>query len=200
MALPKTKEGFDAAAYLAWEATQPDRNEFIAGEVFAMVGVRQSHNVATGNLYNMLRRELKGSPCRVFIESVKTRVEAADCFFYPDVVVTCDARDRQTPDYVSRPVLVVEVLSESTAAYDRGAKFAAYRKLESLRDYVLVDVEAQRIEVFRRNPENHWVLYEYGAGERVELASLSLMLDVDEALDDTRDEDVPPNVTGAEPT
>lgn len=191
MALAKIKEGFDAAAYLAWEATQPDRHEYIAGEVFAMVGVRQSHNVATLNVATMLRRELKGSPCRVFVESVKTRVEVADCFFYPDVVVTCDARDRQTPDYVSHPVLVVEVLSESTAAYDRGAKFAAYRKLESLRDYVLVDVEAQRIEVFRRNPENHWVLYEYGAGECVELASLSLMLDVDEALDDTREDEIP---------
>ncbi len=94
-----------------------------------MVGVRQSHNVATLNLAGHLRSELKGSPCRVFIESVKTRIEAADCFFYPDVVVTCDARDRATPDYVSHPLLVVEVLSDSTAAFDRGNKFAAYRKL-----------------------------------------------------------------------
>ena len=191
MALTQPKESFDAAAYLAWEATQSERNEYVAGEVFAMVGVRQSHNVATLNLATMLRRELKGSPCRVFIESVKTRVEAADCFFYPDVVVTCDARDRQTPDYVSHPALVVEVLSVSTAAFDRGATFAAYRKLESLRDYVLVDVEAQRIEVFRRNPDNHWVLYKYGAGERVELASLGLTLGVDEALEDTQEPEAP---------
>jgi Uma2 family endonuclease len=188
MALPKTESGFDAAAYLAWEEAQPERNEYVAGEVFAMVGVRQSHNVATGNLYNALRRELKGSPCRVFIESVKTRVEAADCFFYPDVVVTCDARDRETPQYVSHPLLVVEVLSDSTAAFDRGAKFAAYRKLESLRDYVLFDVAAQRIEVFRRNPENHWVLYDYGLGESVELASVSVLLGVAELLEDTQDE------------
>ena len=185
MPLPKTASRFDAAAYLAWEETQPGRNEYIAGELFAMVGVRQSHNVATGNLYNALRRELKGSPCRVFIESVKTRIEAADCFFYPDVAVTCDTRDRDTPDYISHPLLIVEVLSDSTAAFDRGAKFAAYRKLESLRDYVLIDVAAQRVEVFRRNAENHWVLYDYGVGETIELASLSLRLDVDELLDDT---------------
>lgn len=94
MPLPKTAGKFDAAAYLAWEEAQPVRNEYIAGEVFAMVGVRQSHNVATLNVATALRRELKGTPCRVFIESVKTRVEAADCFFYPDVVVSCDARDR----------------------------------------------------------------------------------------------------------
>ena len=188
MPLPKTENGFDAAAYLAWEETQPERNEYVAGEVFAMVGVRQSHNVATLNLATVLRRELKGSPCRVFIESVKTRVEAANCFFYPDVVVTCDPRDRLTPEYLSHPLLVVEVLSESTAAYDRGAKFAAYRKLDSLQDYVLIDVAAQRVEVFRRNAENHWVLYDYGAGDRVELASLSLHLDLAELLEDTQEE------------
>jgi Uma2 family endonuclease len=185
MPLPKSENGFDEAAYLAWEETQPGRNEYIAGEVLAMVGVRQSHNVATLNLATMLRRELKGSPCRVFVESVKTRVEAANCFFYPDVVVTCDARDRLTPEFLSYPLLVVEVLSESTAAYDRGAKFAAYRKLESLREYALIDLAAQRVEVFRRNDENHWVLYDYGSGDRVELASLSLSLDLAELLDDT---------------
>jgi Uma2 family endonuclease len=188
MALPKSGSDFDAAAYLAWEETQPERNEYIAGEVFAMVGVRQSHNVAALNLATVLRSELKGSPCRVFIESVKTRVEAADCFFYPDVVVTCDSRDRLTPEYISHPVLVVEVLSESTAAFDRGVKFAAYRKLESLREYVLIDTAAQRIELFRRNPENHWVLYDFGVGDKLELASLSLNLDVGELMDDTQEE------------
>jgi Uma2 family endonuclease len=152
MALPMLEKRFDAAAYLAWEETQAERHEYLVGEVFAMVGVRQSHNIATGNLPWLPAPELKGTPCRVFVEAVKTRVEAADCFFYPDVVVTCDARDRLTPDYVSHPLLVAEVLSESTAAFDRGRKFAAYRKLESLQDYVLVDLAAQRIEVFRRDP------------------------------------------------
>jgi Uma2 family endonuclease len=187
MALPQTETKFDAAAYLAWEAQQPDRNEYMAGEVFAMVDVKQSHNVATGNLYRFLCAELKGTPCRTFIESVKTRVEAADCFFYPDIVVSCDARDRATPDYVSYPVLVVEVLSESTAGFDRGEKFAAYRKLESLKDYVLVDVAAKRIDVFSRNPQNHWVLYDYGVGDTVELASLSVSVPLDLVLEDTED-------------
>jgi Uma2 family endonuclease len=179
---------FDAAAYLAWEETQEERHEYIAGEVFAMVGVRQSHNLATLNLATLLRRELKGSPCRVFVEAVKTRIEAADCFFYPDVVVTCDPRDRLTPDYVSHPLLVAEVLSESTAAFDRGRKFAAYRKLESLQDYVLVDLAAQRIEVFRRDVENRWVLYDYGPEDQVELASLGLHLPVEALLEDTRED------------
>ncbi len=185
MAVPQTENRFDAAAYLAWEEKQTGRNEYLAGEVFAMVGVRQSHNVATLNFATALRSELQGSPCRVFVESVKTRIEAADCFFYPDVAVTCDPGDRLTPDYISHPVLVVEVLSDSTASFDRGAKFAAYRKLESLQEYVLVDVAAQRVEVFRRNSENHWVLYDYAADDCIELASLSLTLAVATILDDT---------------
>ena len=188
MGLPRPDKRFDAAAYLAWEETQAERHEYLAGEVFAMVGVRQSHNIATLNVATVLRRELRGSPCRVFVEAVKTRVAAADCFFYPDVVVTCDARDRLTPDYVSHPLLIAEVLSESTAAFDRGRKFAAYRKLESLQDYVLVDLAAQRIEVFRRDPENHWVLYDYARGDHVELAPLGLRLPVDELLEDTEED------------
>ena len=184
MALPQPERRFDAAAYLAWEEAQEERHEYIAGEVCAMVGVRQAHNVATGNLYSRLRRDLKGSPCRVFIEAVKARVEAADCFFCPDVIVTCDPRDRLTPEYVSHPLLIAEVLSDSTAAFDRGRRCAAYRKLDSLQDYVLIDLAAQRIEAFRRDRQNHWVLYDYGSGESVELASLGLQLPVDELLED----------------
>lgn len=185
MAIPQAEKPFDAAAYLAWEETQAERHEYLAGEVFAMVGVRQSHNVATGNLYASLRRALKGSPCRVFIESVKARVEAADCFFYPDVLVTCDPRDRLTPNYVSHPLLIAEVLSENTAAFDRGGKFAAYRKLASLQEYALIDIAARRVEVFRRDADNHWVLHEHAPGDCVEFASLALQLPVDELLEDT---------------
>ncbi len=187
MALPQEKSKFSADDYFAWEAQQPERHEYLAGDVFAMVGVRQVHNIATLNLATALRQSLKGSPCRVFVESVKTRIEAADSYFYPDVVVTCDARDRATPDYLSHPLLVVEVLSESTASYDRGDKFAAYRKLPSLQEYVLVDLSAKRIEVFRRNAEQHWVLYEYIDGESIELASLSLTLPVAVVLEDTEE-------------
>ncbi|MCE1183675.1 MAG: Uma2 family endonuclease [Rhodocyclales bacterium] len=182
---------FDATAYLAWEAAQAERHEYPAGEVFAMVGVRQEHNLATLNLAMALRQALKGSPCRVFVESVKTRVEAADCFFYPDLAVTCDARDRATPDYISHPSLVVEVLSESTAAFDRGHKFAAYRKLPSLQEYALVDIPTRRVEIFRRNAEQQWVLYEYNDGDQLEFASLQLTLPIALVFEDTEEEAAP---------
>jgi len=197
MAIPQTEKPFDAAAYLAWEEVQAERHEYVAGEIFAMVGVRQSHNVATLNLASTLRQALKGTPCRVFVESVKARVEAANCFFYPDVLVTCDPRDRLTPDYVSHPVLVAEVLSESTAAFDRGGKFAAYRKLDSLQDYVLIDLSTQRVEVFRRDLENHWVLHDYGLGEDVELASLTVRVPVDQIFEDPAEQAALPSAEAA---
>ncbi|MBN8512730.1 MULTISPECIES: Uma2 family endonuclease [unclassified Candidatus Accumulibacter] len=197
MAIPQTEKPFDAAAYLAWEEVQAERHEYVAGEVFAMVGVRQSQNVATLNLASTLRQALKGTPCRVFVESVKARVEAANCFFYPDVLVTCDPRDRLTPDYVSHPVLVAEVLSESTAAFDRGGKFAAYRKLDSLQDYVLIDLSTQRVEVFRRDLENHWVLHDYGLGEDVELASLTVRVPVDQIFEDPAEQAALPSAEAA---
>lgn len=188
MALPAEKQPlFDAQAYLAWEETQQERHEYINGEVFAMVGVRQTHNLATINWALALRRELKGTPCRVFVEAVKTRVEADNAFFYPDVVVTCDARDRLTPQYISHPSLIVEIIPDSTAAFDRGDKFAAYRKLASLKEYGIVDLKARRVEVFRRDETNHWVLYEYGPGEAVEFPSLDVKVAVDELLDDTEE-------------
>ena len=178
---------FDAEAYLAWEDTQQERHEYINGEVFAMVGVRQAHNIGSSNLLVALRRELKETPCRVFVEAVKTRVEADNAFFYPDVVVTCDPRDRLTPQYVSYPILIVEILSESTAAFDRGDKFAAYRRLESLKEYGILDLKARRLEVFRRDETNHWVLYEYRPGEEVEFPSLGMKLAMDEILADTEE-------------
>ncbi len=135
MAAPQTRRKFDATTYLQWEATQSEKHEYLAGEIFAMVGVRQSHNVAAGNCFVALRARLAGSNCRVFMSDVKTRIEPSAAFFYPDLVVPCDARDRATPEYVSYPSLIVEVLSPSTAAFDRGAKFGAYRKLDSLKEY-----------------------------------------------------------------
>jgi len=186
MALPLEKQAtFDAGAYLAWEELQPEKHEYINGEVFAMVGARLVHSIAASNLLVAFRRALKGSPYRVFQENVKTFVAEANAYFYPDVVVTCDGRDRLTPQFISHPSLIIEILSESTAAFDRGEKFAHYRQLESLQEFGIVDLKAKRIEIFRRNAENHWVLYEYRSGDEFELPSLNARISVDEVLDDT---------------
>ena len=120
---------------------------------------------------------------------MKVHVETANSFFYPDIFVTCDPRDRAPEaSHVKRhPVLIVEVLSPTTEACDRGNKFAAYRTLASLQEYVLVSTEQRRVEVFRRDDTGHWVLYPFAADEEMELASVDFrcaVADVFEGVED----------------
>jgi Uma2 family endonuclease len=161
MTEPAQQPAFGPHAYLAWEDQQAEKHEYMAGEVFAMVGARREHVVVAGNIYAALKQRLRGGPCQAYVADLKLRVAAADAFFYPDVMVSCDARDHAADRYLEYPLLVVEVLSESTAAFDRGNKFAAYRLLPSLQEYVLIDIDARRVERFRRTPENEWLLHEY---------------------------------------
>ncbi|MDT7837803.1 Uma2 family endonuclease [Aquabacterium sp. OR-4] len=170
------KPRMTAEEYLAWDAGQTEKTEFIAGEVFAMAGGEDRNATVAGNLYIALRHHLGGSPCRVYGSDVKLRVETADCFFYPDLMVTCSANDLADRLIKREPVLVAEVLSRSTGAYDRGDKFAAYRQLPSLREYLLVDVDRQRCDLFRKGADGLWVLHPSEASEPVHLASVDLVL------------------------
>lgn len=169
------KSRLSADEFLAWEATQAERHEFVQGEVFAMAGGEDRNNTVAGNLYIALRQHLRGTPCRVFASDVKLRVAAADCFFYPDVMVTCSAADAAERLVKQAPVLVVEVLSPSTEAFDRGAKFAAYRQLPSLVEYLLVDPGQRRCDLFRkRAADGLWVLHPAEPDEALQLASVDL--------------------------
>ena len=159
--------------YLEWEQRQPERHEYVRGEVFAMAGTTDRHNEVSGNFYTLLRQHLRGTPCRVYIAEVKVRVEAADCGFYPDVQVTCAESDRADHLVKRSPVLVVEVLSDSTATFDVGDKFAAYQQLDSLQEYVLVDQERIRVQIYRRR-EGRWWVDSVGPGGRLHLESVEL--------------------------
>ncbi len=101
---------------------------------------------------------LRGSDCRVYFADVKVRLEKRNHFYYPDILVTCDDRDRETATYKRFPKLIVEVLSDSTEAFDRGDKFNDYQTLESLEEYVLVNSKHQRVETFRRGEQGLWIL------------------------------------------
>ena len=152
---------FDADTYLTWEATQSERHEYFQGEVFAMAGGTRNHNTVALNTAIALRNHLKGTPCQVFISDVRVQVAAVDAYFYPDVVVNCQPRTAADGQAISvdAPVLVVEILSDSTATWDRGGKFAAYRQLPSLQEYVLIDPQAQTVELYRRNAAQRFELY-----------------------------------------
>jgi Uma2 family endonuclease len=169
-----------ADEFLAWDAGQTIKHEFVRGEVFAMAGGEDRNFTLAGNLYMALRQHLRGGPCRVYGSDVKLRVEAADCYFYPDLMVTCSATDAADRFIKREPVLVVEVLSPSTAAFDRGEKFAAYRQLTSLAEFLLVDIDARRCDLYRKGVDGLWVLHPTQGDDPLQLASMNLTVPAQE--------------------
>ena len=170
-------------AYLRGEAVAPLRHEFVDGEVFPMAGASEEHATIALNLASLLRAHVRGGPCRVYMADMKLRVERARAFFYPDVFVTCDPADTAEPLAKQRARVVIEGLSEATEAYDRGAKFASYRQLPSLEEYVLIDSRTRSVEVFRRHPEG-WILQPVPDDGRVRLETLGFECPVDALYED----------------
>ena len=164
----------DAQAYLAWEELQSERHEYVDGEVYAMTGALAPHNFISGNAYVWLRQALRGSPCSVFIDSHKLRINAQGDFLYPDVMVTCDSRDRRPEEqrFISHPWLIAEVLSDSTAAYDRGRKFELYRSIASLTHYLLIEQDRPHADLFFKNEQGQWVLQALTADDAIEIERL----------------------------
>lgn len=167
---------FSAADYLVWEAKQPERHEYIDGEVFAMAGAEDRHVTATMNLAFALRQHLSGSACRTCMSDMRLHVAAANSYFYPDVLVTCSALDQASAMVKSEPKLIAEVLSPTTPAYDRGLKFSHYRTLPSLEEYLLVDLDTRVTDCYRKGADGLWVLHPFARGQAVELASVTLTL------------------------
>ena len=168
--------GMTAEDFLLWDEQQTVRHEFVRGEVFAMAGAGEAHVTSAGNVYRALRQHLHGSPCRTFITDMKLHAEANDAFYYPDVMVTCSTADAASPLVKREPVLLVEVLSPATSAYDRGDKFAAYRRLPSLYEYLLIDPTSRRCDLYRKGEDGLWVLHPYEPGQDLRLASVELTL------------------------
>jgi Uma2 family endonuclease len=160
--------------YLAGEEVSPIKHEYRRGHVYAMVGARKPHGVVAGNLLTLLNNHLQDSPCIALQSDTKVHLAEADCYYYPDVVVTCDERDLSTTDeFVRFPKLVIEVLSKSTASFDRGDKFADYQTSPVLEEYVLVSQTEPKVECFRKT-EAGWVGQTYGPAETVCLKSVGL--------------------------
>lgn len=144
--------------YLDWEAHQPLRFEYADGDVVAMTGGTIPHNQTAVNLVALLRPHLRGQNCKVLSGAAKVAISDSGPFYYPDVSVTCDPRDRNARAYIRFPCLVVEALSASTEARNRGLKFRHYRQIETLQEYVLIDPDRVLVECYRRNERNNWEL------------------------------------------
>ncbi|NET88065.1 MAG: Uma2 family endonuclease [Kamptonema sp. SIO1D9] len=166
--------------YLEWEPTQEMRYEYFNGEIVLMTGGTKPHNRIALNLAIALDNQLRGGNCEVYITDIKVVIPTRGNYFYPDLVVTCDLRDRNNNQLINYPTLIIEVLSPSTEVFDRSEKFAQYRTIETLQEYVLIHSQRISVEVFRRNEQNLWVLHPYESGDTVTLASVGLSLPIAE--------------------
>jgi Uma2 family endonuclease len=144
--------------YLEWEEAQPLRYEYFNGEIMAMTGGTIPHNQVAVNLAALLKSHVRGKGCKVLSSDAKVAVSENGPFHYVDVSVTCDDRDRTARQYIRYPCLIVEVLSPSTEAVDRGEKFRQYRRIETLQEYVLVDPDRPGLECYRLNERGNWEL------------------------------------------
>lgn len=163
--------------YLTHERTSDVRHEYVDGEVFAMVGSSLRHNEIAGNIFATLRLSARDRGCRAYMSDAKVRVELANAYYYPDVVVTCDppANDRYV---INAPSLIVEVLSDSTESIDRRSKRPHYQSIPSLRELVLVAQDERRVEVYRRTADG-W-LHETITSGAVMLEALGITLPLDD--------------------
>ncbi|MFQ4136962.1 Uma2 family endonuclease [Nodosilinea sp. PGN35] len=160
--------------YLVWEETRPEKYEYIDGEVYAMSGGSVNHGRIAIRLTTLFDTHLEGSDCITGNSDIKVKIAEAQNYTYPDASVTCDARDRTTPQYITYPCLVVEVLSEGTEAYDRGGKFRLYRQNPVLQDYLLVSSTKIEMDLYHKTEADDWVIINYQPGDTIELQSIGL--------------------------
>jgi Uma2 family endonuclease len=182
MARPAPIVRMTYAEYLAAEKVSEIRHEYLNGEVWAMAGGTPEHSALAAAVIASLATSLRGKPCRVFSSDLRVRIVDTGLSTYPDVSVVCGTLETapEDEDAITNPVVLVEVLSESTEGYDRGAKWAHYRRIPSLREFVLVSQAPPLVEVFRRAGSGRFELLEARPGETIELDSLGVRLDVGE--------------------
>jgi Uma2 family endonuclease len=167
--------------YLAWERAQPEKHEYVGGDVFAMGGASLTHSGLVANLVGELHALLRGKPCVALPSDLRVRIPSTGAYTYPDVSIVCGRPELEDSarDTLLNPTVLIEVLSPTTEAYDRGKKFEGYRSIASLRDYLLVSSTEILVEHFARQEDGAWLLRVYRAGERVTL-SIGVELSVDE--------------------
>jgi Uma2 family endonuclease len=183
---------FTPEEYFAWEEQQLERHEYMDGEVYAMSGGTINHSDIAMNFGTMLKNHLRGSGCKTLNSDARIKIFESNKYVYPDLSVTCDDRDKSTSQYITHPCLIIEVLSPSTEAYDRGNKFKLYRKNPSLRDYVLVDSSKMAIDLYRRDDAGNWYIVNYEAGDslaqpfgtKIDLQSVNLTFSIEQVYED----------------
>lgn len=173
MTINKSHGYFTPEEYLEIERVSPIKHEYLEGQIVAMAGASKTHVIITGNLSALLVNHLRGKGCISYATDMKVRLLSLNLFYYPDLAVTCDDRDRVSDeDFIVHPKLIIEVLSDSTEAFDRGDKFADYKTIIEFEEYVLIHQKQILVEQFQRKSDNLWVPQSYRAGDTIKFASI----------------------------
>lgn len=167
--------------YLDIERNAEFKSEYYNGEMFALAGASYVHNKISSNIHVSLANQLKGKECQVFQSDLKTKEQVSGLFTYPDIVLICGEPEfyDEEKDVVVNPTVIMEILSKSTETYDRGFKFELYRRIKSLKDYLMVSQDKISIEYYSRNTDNSWTLKEFSnINQSIELKSIDCILDL----------------------
>lgn len=171
-------QNMTAEEYLAWEEQQEDKYEYVDGEIIAMTGGTLPHNDIALNFYSLLRPHLKKRGCRVNVADAKVQGKANRRYFYPDLVISCHPEDQKAKKWIQFPTIIIEVLSPSTANYDKSQKLKWYRQIPSLQEYILVDSQRISVEMFQRQAGKMWGYSDYDADESFVIPSIEFKCDV----------------------
>ena len=166
--------------YFAWEEKQPEKHEYIDGQIYAMGGGTVNHGRIAIRLTAMFDAHLDNSSCIIGNSDIKVNIVETNHYTYPDASVTCDDRDKTTTQYITYPCLIVEVLSDSTEAYDRGGKFRLYRNNPVLQDYLLVSSTRIEMDLYHKNDAGEWIILNYREGDTIELKSINLSFAIEQ--------------------
>lgn len=168
------------AEYFAWEEKQLEKHEYIDGQVYAMRGGSVNHGRIAVRLTTLFSNHLENSSCETGNSDLRVNIVGAKNYIHPDISVTCDDRDKNTTQYITYPCLIVEVLSKSTEAYDRGGKFRMYRHNPVLQDYLLVSSTSIEMDLYHKNDAGEWVIINYKEGDTIELKSINLSFAIEQ--------------------
>lgn len=172
--------------YLRIERAAETKSEYFDGEMFAMSGASRKHNLVAGNIFREISNQLRDSKCEAYINDMRVRVPATGLYTYPDIVVACEEPqfDDDECDTLINPTVIVEVLSKSTASYDRGDKFMHYRSIQTLSDYLVVAQDGCKVEHYTKQADGRWMLEETRTLDAtISLASIGCALVLKEVYD-----------------
>jgi Uma2 family endonuclease len=171
--------------YFHIEETSEIKHEYYRGDIYAMAGASSNHNLIVSNLIRSLGNQFRNRPCLVYPSDMRVQVDENNHYTYPDVIIVCDKPTflDDKKNTLINPTVIIEVLSESTELYDRGKKFQAYRLIPSLQNYILVASESKLIEVFTRNTNGQWVIFDLDSEGKIKISYLDCELSLDEVYE-----------------